>query len=416
MVSRRQFLRAAGVSLALPLLARDLEASQERRQSEDGAPRRMVCVCTGFGLHEEYFIPATDGRDYEPSPYLSLLADHRDRFTVLSGLMHPEVDGGHSSEMSFLTAAPHPSAPSFRNTISLDQYALQKLQPDTRFPFLTLTTGSGGLSWTAAGVQIPAESRPSQVYAALFLEGKQSERDARRRELADGRSVLDLVSQRALMLERRGAKHDRETLQQYFTSVRELERRLLASEAWVDRPKPSVDVPQPSDIDDKAELVGRQAAMYELAKLAVQTDSTRLVTLMLSGNSLKPHIDGVETDWHNLSHHGRDPEKIEQLRRVEEAELTALGAFLGSLAEVREGGGSLIDSTQVLFGSNLGNASNHSTKNMPILVAGGRFDHGRHLAFDADDPPALAKVYVSLLQGLGVETDSFGGATGTLLS
>ena len=411
--TRRQFLRAAGVSIALPLLARDVEAGVGEPAAD--APTRMVCLCTGFGLHSEYFVPQTEGRDYETSPYLKLLAGRRDDFTVFSGLSHPEVDGGHSSEMSFLTAAPHPSAPSFRNTISLDQYAVRELAPDTRFPFLTLTTGGGGLSWTAAGVQIPAEDKPSQVYSALFLQGSEADRERRRRELADGRSVLDLVRDRAMRMEKSGAKHDRETLQQYFTSVRELEGRLQASQAWVDRPKPHVDVPCPADVTDRAELSKRQEALYDMAALALQTDSTRVITMMFAGNSLKPPIEGVETDWHNLSHHGRDPEKIAQLRRIEEEQLRLLAGFLDRLAETPEQGGRLLDSTMVLFGSNLGNASNHSTANMPILLAGGAFDHGRHLAYDPADPPALAKLYVTLLQKLGVETDRFASGDGTLV-
>lgn len=412
MTSRRTFLKAAGVSLALPLLTRDAVAAP---QTVGDAPTRMVCLCTGFGLHSDYFIPQTEGRDYELSPYLQSLAARRDDFTILSGLSHPEVDGGHSSEMSFLTAAPHPSAPSFRNTISLDQYAVQELAPDTRFPFLTLTTGGGGLSWTPAGVQIPAENSPSSVYEAMFLDGNAAARERRRAELSDGRSVLDLVCDRAIRLEKRGAKHDRETLQQYFTSVRELEGRLEDAQAWVDRPKPEVDAPQPRDVTDRAKIIERQELLYDLAALALQTDSTRIITMMFAGTSLKPPIEGVETDWHNLSHHGRDPDKIAQLRRVEEEQMRLLGRFLDRLSETPERGGRLLDSTMVLFGSNLGNASNHSTANLPIVVAGGPIDHGRHVAFDPADPPPLANVYVSLLQRLGVETDTFASGTSSLL-
>ena len=412
MTSRRDFLRAAGVSLALPLLARRAEAIDEGRES---APVRMVCLCTTLGLHREFFVPERTGRDFEPSPYLQPLAKHRERMTVLSGLSHPEVDGGHSSEMCFLTAAPHPAAASFKNTISLDQYAVQRLPNQTRFPFLTLTTGGGGLSWTSAGVQIPAQDRPSQIYEALFLDGSEADKTKRRRELANGQSVLDLVRERAKRMERDGSSADRQTLQQYFTSVRELEQRLQASEEWIDRPKPRVEMTKPDDVTDRADFVPRQRLMYELIALALQTDSTRVVTFMLAGNNLKPPLDGIESDWHNLSHHGKDPEKIAQLRLIEMEEMRLLGRFLDGLADVAERGRPLLDSTMVLFGSNLGNASNHSTKGMPMLVAGGGLPHAGHLAHDEDDHPALAKLYVDMLQRLGIETDRFASGEGTLL-
>ena len=415
---RRGFLKAAGLSLALPLMGRALEtrvAAESQRTGLEQPPQRMVCLCTTLGLYTDDFTPAEEGKGYTLSPYLQPLAGQRDRLTVFSGLSHPEVDGGHSSEMSFLTGAPHPAAASFRNTISLDQYAAAQLAPNTRLPYLTLSTGGSTLSWTNAGVAIPAESSPRKLYETLFLDGSERDRQRRRDDLANGRSVLDLVSSRARKMETQGSAADRQTLQQYFTSVREMEQRLESSQAWVDRPKPQVEMAAPEDVTDRADFVPRQRLLYDLLVLALQTDSTRIATLMLAGNNLKPPLEGVESDWHNLSHHGRDPEKIAQLRLIELEEMRLLGRFLDQLAEVPEAGRTLLDSTMVLFGSNLGNASNHSTKNMPMLLAGGSFDHGRHLAYDAEDPPALAKLYVSMLQKLGLETDRFASGEGTLI-
>ena len=416
--TRRRFLQGAGVALALPLLDRFAPLG---RAAEAAAkpPGRMVCLCATLGLHKPYVIPETAGADFEITPYLEPLARHRGDFTVVSGLSHPGVDGGHSSEMSFLTAAPHPAASSFRNGISLDQYALEKLLPDTRFPHLTLGVAGASLSWTRAGVQIPAENDPRRLFESLFLAGSEDEVARQRAALADGRSVLDVVAGRAKRLRAGSPAGDRQTLDQYFTSVRTLEGRLKASEAWVDRPKPEVDYPRPDGTPDAANFVARQSLMYDLVRLALQTDSTRIVTLMLSGNNLVPELDGVDVDWHNLSHHGKDPAKIAQLRLIELEEMKLLGGFLDALADTPEpaGGGRLLDSTLTLFGSNLGNASVHDTRDMPMLLAGGSalgVKHAGHLAHDPEDHPPLCNLHVSMLQAMGVETDTFASGTGTL--
>ncbi|NNJ25804.1 DUF1552 domain-containing protein [Alienimonas chondri] len=412
---RRTFLRGAGVAMALPLLERF--APGALLSSDVRGPGRMVCLCATLGLHQPLFTPEGTGHDYKLSPYLEPLARHKRDFTVFSGLSHPEVDGGHSSEASFLTAAPNPASSNFRNSISLDQYALDHLNPDTRFPHLTLGIAGPSLSWTRAGVQIPAQSSPSQLFEALFLDGSAEQKRARTDAIADGRSVLDLVAARAKRLQDRSPAGDRRTLDQYFTSVRELEQRMQASEAWVDKPKPQVDYAPPTDVKDRSDFVAKQSLMYDMMRLALQTDSTRVITLMLSGNNLVPALDGIEVDWHNLSHHGKDPEKIEQLRRIELEEMNLLAGFLDSLADTEEAGGRLLDRTLVLFGSNLGNASMHDTRNMPMLLAGGSalgMKHAGHLAFDADDHPPLCNLHVSMLQALGVETDTFASGTGTL--
>ena len=412
---RRTFLRGAGVALALPLLERF--APGALYDSATKPPGRMVCLCATLGLHAPLLFPEQTGKGYAPTPYLEPLARHRDDFTILSGLSHPGVDGGHSSEMCFLTAQPHPAASSFRNAISLDQYAVEKLVPDTRFPYLALGVSGPSLSWTRAGVQIPAVTSPRKLFEALFLGGSKKEQKQRTEALADGRSVLDVVAARAKRLHDDSPAGDRRTLDQYFDSVRELERRMEASQAWVNRPKPQVDYAPPTDVNDAGDFVGKQSLLYDMVRLALQTDSTRVVTLMLSGNNLVPTLDGVEVDWHNLSHHGKDPAKIAQLRRIELAEMTLLGGFLDALADTPENGGSMLDSTLVLFGSNLGNASVHDTRNMPAILAGGKalgVRHAGHLAFDPDDHPPLCNLHVSMLQALGVETDSFASGTGTL--
>ncbi|MBI1900268.1 MAG: DUF1552 domain-containing protein [Planctomycetia bacterium] len=416
MLPRRTFLRAAGVTLALPWL----EALAPRRSLAAGAAvaapkRRMVCICTPLGVHPPYFFPEKAGKDYEPGPYLEVLEEFRDDFTVISGLSHPEVGSSHDSLYSFLTAAPHPEIRAgFRNSISLDQLAAETIGRETRFRSLSLSAEGFGLSWTRSGALVPPDLYPASLFARLFLEGRPDEVQAQARRLKSGRSILDTVAEQAKNLKPALGSRDREKLDEYFTSVRELEERMAVSEEWSKKPKPKVDARQPQNNVNSADLVGKTRLMFDLIHLALQTDSTRLITMLLLGTSLVPPIPGVSLGHHDLSHHGQDPQKIAQLKTVELEKMKALRELLEKLKKTKEEGETLLDRTMVFFSSNLGNASSHSAKNLPVLLAGGGFQHGRHLAFDPASPPPLCNLYVTMLQRLGIEADHFGSSTGTL--
>jgi hypothetical protein len=252
------------------------------------------------------------------------------------------------------------------------------------------------------------------VFARLFLEGRPDEVQAQARRLRDGQSILDAVGGQAKSLQRGLGADDREKLDEYFSSVRELEQRLATSEQWSKKPKPKVEAKPPQNIANSADVAGKARLMYDLIHLALQTDSTRLITVLLLGTSLVPPIARVSLGHHDLSHHGQEPSKIEQLKTVELEVMKTFGELLAKLKQTKEEGETLLDRTSVFFSSNLGNASNHSTKNLPILLAGGGFKHGQHLAFDAAKPPPLSNLYVSMLQRLGIEADKFGSSTGTL--
>jgi hypothetical protein len=411
-LARRTFLRGAGVAMALPLL------DVMTRRAAAAAPavkRRMVCINAPLGVHPEFFFPEMGGRDYELSPYLEVLKDFRDDFTVVSGLSHPDVGPSHDSNYSFLTAAPHPERRAgFRNSISLDQFAAEHLHGETRFASLPLSCEGFGLSWTRSGAAVPTESWPSSVFAKLFLEGRPDEVQAQARRLEDGRSVLDAVREQAKRLQTNVGAGDREKLDEYFTSVRELEQRLAQAEAWSKKPKPKVDAKPPQNITNSADLIGRTRLWFDLIHLALQTDSSRLVTLQLLGTSSVPPIPGVSQGHHDLSHHGKDPAKIAQLRILEVEKLKVLRTFLAQLKETQEEGESLLDRTMVFFSSNLADASKHSVKNMPVLLAGGGFKHGQHLAFDLENNQPLCNLFVSMLQRMNIEADKFGSSTGTL--
>jgi len=411
---RRTLLRAAGVAVALPLF--DALAPRRARAAAAGAvPRRMVCINTPLGVHPAFFFPRAAGRDYELSPYLEVLKDFRDDFTVISGLSHPDVGPSHDSNQSFLTGAPHPERRAgFKNSISLDQFAAERTFGQTRFPTLPLSSEGGTLSWTKSGAPVPSEAWPSSVFAQLFLEGRPDVVEAQARRLADGQSILDAVRDQAKKLEDVLGAGDREKLDEYFTSVRELEQRLVQAEAWSKKPKPKVDAKPPVNIQNSADLLGKTRLWFDLIHLALQTDSSRLVTLQLLGTSSVPPIQGVSQGHHDLSHHGQDPAKIAQLRILETEKMKSLGDFLAQLRQTKEDAASLLDRTTVFFSSNLADASKHSVKNMPVLLAGGGFKHGQHLAFDENKNPPLCNLFVSMLQRMGLEADKFGSSTGTL--
>ncbi len=411
---RRHFLRAAGVTVSLPLL----DALLPRvRGGEKATPpaRRMVCICSPLSVHPPFFFPEQAGKDYELTPYLEPLKELRDDFTVISGLAHPDVGSSHDSIFSFLTAAPHPEVRAgFRNSISVDQFAAEQIGEQTRVPSLSLSAEGFGLSWTRSGALVPSDLYPASVFARLFLEGRPDDVQAQARRLRDGQSILDTVREQAKAMSPKLGTRDREKVDEYFTSVRELERRMVITEEWSKKPKPKVDVKQPQNNMNSADLIGKTRLLFDLTHLALQTDSTRLVSMLLLGTSLVPPITGVSLGHHDLSHHGQDASKIEQLKKVELEKMKLVYELLEKLKKTEEQGETLLDRTMIFFSSNLGNASNHSTRNLPVLFAGGGFKHGQHLAFDPKNGPPLSNLYVSMLQRLGIETDKFASSTGTL--
>jgi len=420
-ISRRFFLRGSGVALVLPFLdsmvpTRGLGADAT---GKGGVPRRMVCICTNYGLYGPSLLPENTGRDYTLSPYLEILKEHRNDFTLFSGISHPNQSGacGHSSEMTWLTSASSPGLSGFRNTISVDQVVAEKIGFETRYPSLVLGTvnaGNNSISYTRSGVMIPAETKPSQVFAKLFLKGTPDEIKGQMQKLQEGRSIMDGVLGQAKTFGRRLGTSDRAKLDEYYTSVREMELRFAKAEEWVQTPKPTVDAAPPQDIIDDRDMIGRLRLLLDLVPLAVQTDSTRLFTIMVNGLSTAPLVPGVSGDHHGLSHHGQEPGKVEQLRRIEEAQFAAVRDLIAALAKKEEAGRRLLDSTMVMFGSNLGNANSHEPTNLNIVLAGGGFKHAGHVAFDQKNNTPLSNLFVTMLQRMNIETDRFGSSKGTV--
>ena len=408
---RRRFLKGVGATVALPLL--DPMSQARAADSADSTPR-FVAICGALGFHAPFLFPNKPGTNYDLTPYLTKLQDHRADFTLFSGLSHPNQNGnnGHASILTWLTSAPRPGLAGFKNSISLDQRIAAHLGKATRLPYLCLSNHGTSLSWTANGVNIPGESSPSRLFQRLFVDGTAAETAGQMRELQRGRSILDTVNGDAKALTRQLGKQDRQKLEEYFAAIREVEQSMSQSELWIQKPKPIVDYDPPQDVSDKRDIIARQRLMYDMMALALQTDSTRVLTFSLGSlNSVPSNIAGVQSDWHNLSHHGKDNEKIAELRLIEEAEFEEFGRFLNKLKEIDERGMSLLDHTSVLFGSNLGNASSHDWHNLPIILAGGGYRHGAYFAHDAKNNTPLANLFVALAQRMGLEIDQFGSST-----
>ena len=426
-IPRRLFLRNSGIALALPMLESMLRANQPAEQSTPG-PRRMICIGVPFGFDPTAFVPVNRGSDYVLPPHLTHLADFREDFTVITGLSHPNTGGGgHKAEAVILTGAPYPDySYNLKNTISLDQEFATRFRGQTRHDSLVLTTYYGSLSYTGNGVNIPAVDRPSQVFAKLFLASTPAQQTEELRKIGTGRSMLDFVGDQAKRLSKSVTAADRARLDEYFESVRDVERQLLMSGEWVNRPKPTAPGTAPTDIAGPGQQQKKLQLMFDMIYLALLTDSTRAITIKTFG------------DHHDLSHHGKEPKKLEACRQVEVELLQAYSGLLTKLKAAEEGsGGNMLDRTMVLITSNLKDGNSHSTANLPVLLAGGGFKHGQHLTFNKPyvesiaaalkEPEAktpvpvvgagstpLCNLYLSMLQRAGIASDRFSSSSGTL--
>ncbi len=405
---RRTFLRGAGVALALPAL--DC-MNPAMGAGGDSTARRMVAINFELSFHPPNLMPTQPGRDYELTPYLKPLSDLRKDFTVISGTSHPDVDGGHAASKSWLTGAPHPGAANFKNSISIDQLAAKQIGLQTRFASLAL--GGGGISVSSQGVKILGNSSPSRLFSDMFLDARPDQKAQQIERLREGQSVLDTVLESARKMQRRVGRRDQRKLDEYFSAVREAEQQLQKSEQWQHKPKPDVDAQPPRDILDQNDIINRARRLYDVIYLALLTDSTRLITYTVGDSNSVANLPGVSMNYHDLSHHGKDPEKLKQLAIVELAHMSIYGDFLRRLKETDEGDANLLERTTVLLGSHM-HSGNHDNRNLPIILAGGGFKHGQHLAYDPDNNYPLANLYVSILQRLGVGVDRFASSTGTM--
>ena len=398
-LSRRTVLRGAGMSLSLPFLEAMTPAFAATKETTTA--KRFVGMSLALGLHNPNLVPEGAGRDYKPSRYLKSLQDIREDFTVVSGSSHPGVTGGHTAEGSIFSACPNSRGATSRNTISLDQHMAKYLGHETRFPSLVLNTGSStSPSYTENGSMIPAERDPVKLYTRLFVNDTPAEQFRQAELIRGGLSVMDVVGPEAKALMKEVGAGDRDKLDAWFTSVRDLEQRLVANEEWINRPKPKVKMGKPTNIPRDNE-VAVDKIFLDIIHMALTTDSTRFVTLHVTGNAVQG-LEGVDESYHGLSHHGMDDEKLRQLAIVEQGVIDEWANFVRKLKA-----DNLLDETMTILTSNLGNASAHDNKNMPVLFAGGGFKHGQHLAFNQKDNYPLPNLYLSALHRLGLQDEQF---------
>lgn len=408
-LDRRTFLRATGVAIALPFLDAMVPAGAAEAKKAMTQPPRMVLVGQPLGMYAPNFFPEQPGRDYAPSRYLKVLQPVRDQFTVFSGMSH-RYAAGHFAEVGLMTGV----APEFirdkdiKNGISLDQEVASHIGNQTRFSSLVL--GGGDVAWNRRGVRIPAESRATQVFKKLFIAGTAEEEAREVQRVRDGQSILDDVGGQIKSLNKKVSSNDRQRLDLFLSSLREAEQHLQQDEHWGTAPKPKVDYKPPTSDFGGPELVQRSRQWYDIIHLALQSDSTRVVSLWLSTQE-RPEIDGVNLGHHDASHHGQDPAKLEQLALIEEAEIQVLCEFLEKLKASTEADHTLLDRTAVFYASNLGNSSSHDNHNLPVLLAGGGFKHKGHLAFDRQNNTLLSNLFVRMMHHMGVEAKSFGAST-----
>jgi hypothetical protein len=330
-------------------------------------------------------------------------------------MSHRGYNNGHGSSAGLMTgvAAEAFRGNDVRNTISLDQEVAGRLGGETRFPCLIL--GGGDQSWNRKGVRVPSEGSSVRVFKQLFVEGTPAEVAREMERIETGKSILDGVRDQAKTLAQTLGPTDRDRLDLLLTSIREAEERLQQDQAWVKKPKPKVDVkPLTDDYGTGPRMLLRERQWYDLVHLALQTDSTRVVSLHLWSHMEGVGLDGVTLAHHDASHHGQSEDKLGQLALIEEAEMKLLAGFLARMKESKEAGQTLLDQTVVLHASNLGNASAHTCDNLPIVLAGGGFRHAGHVAFDRKDNKPLSNLFVRMLQQMGLEMDRFGSSTGVL--
>jgi len=421
-MNRRRFiLQSLGTSLALPglpsLMAGTVggnSAVQTAKGAGTGA-RRFVAVGNLLGYQTKQLFPTTQGREYEKTTLLEPLWENRSQMTVYRGLDHG-VKGGHFAVHSFLSGVLNSEAQNRPDgNVTIDQYLADEIGFETRFP--SLTVGSEGgihggcqIAWTKSGVRVPPVTNPSQLFEKLFVSDSKERQERRVQENQVQSSILDSVMDEAKSLSKRVNKEDKDKLDEYLTSVRDVEKRLELRQRWVRQPKPKAPFDKPANHNAVEDL----PILYELIALALQTDSTRIATLEIGGDFMPQHL-GIKKDWHGLSHHGNDAEAIASLITLEKYQIEHLGKFITRLSKMNDGDRTLLDSTTVLFGSGMGDGNSHKNSDLPIILAGGGYKHGefREVPREGINKVPLCNLFVDIAQKMGVETDSFGNSTGT---
>lgn len=420
--NRRRFvLRSLAGSIALPGLsslsakAADAESALLSTSGAGIGARRFVAVGNLLGFQQKHFFPESTGKEYEETPLLKPLAANRDQMTVYRGLDHG-LRGGHFAVHTFLSGVLHHESKNRRDgNVTIDQFIADEIGTDTRFP--SLTVGSEGgihggcqLSWTRSGIRVPPITAPAELFDKLFVTEPRDRRAKKLKANSLQASILDSVQEEANSLSKRINAEDKDKLDEYFTSIRDVEKRLAIRNRWADQDKPKAPFDKPANTNTVDDL----PMLYELIALALQTDSTRVATLEIGGSFLPQNL-GIDKSYHSLSHHGGDEETIAHLVTLETYQLEQFSNFLTRLANIQDGEQTLLDSTAVLFGSGMGNGSSHKNSDLPIILAGGGYATGTFKKAESKGPGKvpLCNLLLDIAQRTGVRKEAFGTSTGT---
>lgn len=421
-INRRRFvLQSLGATIALPglpSLMANATGGNSAVKATKGAgvgARRFVAVGNLLGFQQKHFFPETEGKNYEETRLLKPLAANREHMTIYRGLDHG-IKGGHFAVHTFLSGVLHHESQNRPDgNVTIDQFIADEVGMETRYPSLTIGSEGGihggcQLSWTKSGVRVPPITGPAELFEKLFVTDSKERRVQKAQENKLQASILDSVLEDANRLSKRVNHEDKDKLDEYFTSIRDVEKRLEVRQRWVDQPKPKAPFEKPADRNTVEDL----PMLYEMMALALQTDSTRVATLEIGGCFL-PQDLGIDKSYHGLSHHGNDEESIGHLLTLETYQIEHFGKFLTRLAGIQDGEQTLLDSTAVLFGSGMGNGNSHTNTDLPIVLAGGGYSHGeyRKVPSKGAGKVPLSNLFVDIAQRMGVEKDAFNESTGT---
>jgi hypothetical protein len=439
-ISRRTVLRGLGTAIALPWLEAMAPAAELASGSKSAAPKRMAFLYVPNGAHMQAWTPATEGSDFELPFILEPLKAFKDDLLVLTGLAqdnaaaHGDGGGDHARSLACFLTGTHPvktDGANIKAGVSVDQVAAQNVGKATRFPSLELGCDRGAqsgncdsgyscayssnISWRSPTTPMAKEVNPRLVFDRMFASQLAGETGAARakRDLYR-RSILDFVAEDAAQLKGRLGTNDRRKVDEYLTAVREIEQRVSRAE----KNDPTADQPGklkkpagiPQDFQEHIRL------MCDMMVLAFQGDLTRISTFMFAneGSNKSYAFMGVPEGHHDLSHHGGDPKKHEKIKQINKFHIEQFAYILGKLKAIREGNGTLLDNTMIVYGSGISDGNRHNHDDLPILLAGkgaGTVKPGRHIKYS---PQPLNNLYLSMLDRLGVPTDRLGDSTGRL--
>ena len=402
-MKRRTFLKGTGVSLLLP----QMESLGQIAQVD--SPRRLLTIVNHLSFYQPKLIPKKDGVFDKAPPLLAELSDQFKHMKVFSGLDNPAVQNGFGHTPCVGILSGYFNKLHRKNRLSIDQAIADLIGDDTRFKSLVFQAGENlnfsQISWDKHGLPVYQIDSPRKIFNLLFQINEKEK--TQQQVLAEDRSILDAVFSQAKSMEKNLNAADRAKLDEYLTSVREVEKTVKRRAYWAERPKPSMDY-EIEDFDRKS-VDGYVGTLLDLAVLALQTDSTRAVTVQIPfwEGFKEPGLSG---NYHDLSHHGQKKEKIDKLLKLEHSILKRINTSLNAMRECQVGNDSLLDQTTTLLTASMGSANSHNFDDLPALVFDNRMKTAGH--WQKKDVP-MSNLYHGLLQQFGGESDQFGESTGS---